>query len=143
MGYEFYPEQIVVVVRATKVEGFHRVEEQKHGIVTLQDGSRWYAQSGLPVAGSAQRRMTPLNPATEKMALKKGKALRLVELASVIGEYLDSPLRATESEIYRAEKALLVIAKSLRPSTARGSLFLEGIERRMKEAEKGAIELLR
>lgn len=142
-GYTFSPNQLVAVIRDARVEGFHRVEAQKHGIVTLQNGTKWYAASGLPIRGSAGRRLTTVNPSIEKQSEKKGRALRLVELASIVADNMDSPIRATEGELYRAERALWCVAKSLRPMCVPKSCFTREIEERLDEAEKGALEHLR
>ena len=142
-GYTFKSNQLVAIIRDARVEGFHRVESQKHGIVTLKNGTKWYAASGLPIRGSADRRLTTVNPSIEKQSERKGQAMRLVELASIIADNLDSPMRATEGELYRAERALWCVAKSLRPMGVPKNCFARDIEQRLDEAEKGALEHLR
>ena len=143
MGYEFFPGQVVAVVRNGKTEELHQVEEQVHGIVRLDDETRWYADTGLPVRGTTERRLTPLNETIERATNRRWKVLRLIELASVLGEYIDSPIRASEGELQRAEKALYVIARSLRPPRIAISFFLKKIDDRLDEAEKGAIQRIR
>lgn len=142
--YEFYPDEIVVVVVNGSVVQICKVVKQEHGIVELEDSSKWYAASGLPVSGSAKRRLTPLNTTLEDQLTRRGRLLRILEMASILYEDKSKRSRITLGDLQRAEIALRGLlqgrATALHPKER--ELFWERVEARLAEAERGAVQSL-
>lgn len=144
-AYVFQPGQPVAIVSNGAVVKVLTVRGQEHGIATLDDGTRWYAASGLPVSGSAKRRLTVLNATLRKQLRVRARLLRIIELASILGDQLDLRARTREGDLDRAEGALKQVlgARALLLPPADRDRFWEKIEAQLDEAARGAVQYMK
>lgn len=144
-AYVFEKGELVCVVRDTRVVSIDEVRWCQDGIVTLVDETQWYAASGLPVAGTGRRRLTPLLPTIVAQIRRVGRILRIVELATIVSEQARNKMRVSDSAMDRAEGGLREIlrarAASMRDADLRDR-FWKRVETRLNEAELGAVDQL-
>lgn len=145
MSYTFTADEPVVIVSEGAVVNVLTVRGQEHGIVTLDDGSRWYAASGLPVAGAGNRRLTVLTHALAQQLNKRAALLRIAELATIVTELTDLRNRVSEADLERAEGALRQLLRgraNMLPPRERDGWWAR-IDERLDEAARGAVQRLK
>ena len=141
MGY-FVPGDVAVVVLAAKPEAVRRVASAERGIVTLDDGSKWYEASGLPVAGGGARRITAANdPLLDRIERHKA-AKRLQELTVILEEAMEHRNKISLDDLLHVERALLAAIRKRAAYMAddRSLRYMDEVSTRARDVGDGAVD---
>lgn len=143
MAYRFSEGEPVVIVSqdSGRVIAVRKVATGGDVLVTLDDGSVWYA-GGLPVEGRANRRLTVLLPQIEKQLSRIENALVLVEVATILSEVARQRTRLSDRSVERATRVMTELLESHAASLPKndGAAFRRRLTAQIAAARRSAIE---
>jgi hypothetical protein len=126
--------QVVAVYAPGKLIDVARVVENDGHIVTLDNGTRWDAKTGIPLRGRLGIRLSSLTDAQAAMLRKAQRLRRIAELVTVLVEH-PKPAEIPEALAERIEAALTDAVEKV----TRESDFCS-VRERLRIAEAGALE---